>query len=85
MKKTCIPDLVYVYIQEITLDLINDLHVCFVSSSNATALTVNNIVQELRGVCLFTLMFGKTILAFLLPSLLNSSLLTTLLMNKKQQ
>ena len=32
------------------LHLINDLHVCFCSSSNATALTVNNIVQELRGV-----------------------------------
>ena len=26
------------------------MHVCFYSSSNATALTVNNIVQELRGV-----------------------------------
>ena len=32
------------------LRLIDDLRVCFCSSSNATALTVNNIVQELRGV-----------------------------------
>ena len=35
--------------------MIDDLHVilCFCSSSNATALTVNNIVQELRGVDVF--------------------------------
>ena len=38
------------------LHLINDLHVCFFSSSNATALTVNNIVQELRGVDIATIL-----------------------------
>ena len=32
------------------------------SSSNATALTVNNIVQELRGVDLFEIILGETIL-----------------------
>ena len=30
--------------------------VCFCSSSNATALTVNNIVQELRGVDIATIL-----------------------------
>ena len=46
------------------LHLINDLHVCFCSSSNATALTVYNVVQELRGVDLFEIygIFDRTIL-----------------------
>ena len=40
----------------------DDLHVYFSSSSNATALTVNNVVQELRGVDLFKIEYSNTIL-----------------------
>ena len=44
--------------------MINDLHICFWSSSrNATAPTVNNIIQELRGVDFFKVDdYSKTIL-----------------------
>ena len=50
------------YMKALILHQIDDLHVCFFSSSNATALTINNIIRELRGVDLFKIEYGKTIL-----------------------